>query len=86
MKTLITTMLIAITLSTLCSGIGAAAEITVESGNSIQDAVNSTASGDVIIVRPGTYSGSIEINKENLTIRSAAVVAAVHLSLQRTSK
>jgi len=70
MKRLITTMLIALTIFTLCSGIGAAAEITVEQGNSIQDAVNRADSGDIIIVKPGTYSGIIEINTENLTIRS----------------
>lgn len=52
------------------SGIGAAAEISVQPGNSIQNAVNNSASGDVITVSPGTYTENIKITKDNLTIRS----------------
>jgi parallel beta-helix repeat protein len=54
------------------SGIGTAAQILVSSGDSIQAAVNNSVSGDVIIVKPGTYIENITIpqNKENLTIKS----------------
>jgi parallel beta-helix repeat protein len=52
------------------SGIGAAAEIIVQPGSSIQKAVNNSYSGDVITVKPGTYTENINVTKGNLTIRS----------------
>ena len=64
------TLLMVIFIFILGSGIGAAAEIHVNSSESIQAAVNSAISGDAIIVGPGTYSENIDINKPNLVIRS----------------
>ena len=52
------------------SGTGTATEIIVETGTSIQNAVNSASSGDVIIVKPGTYYENIRIITQNLVIRS----------------
>ncbi|KKG17255.1 hypothetical protein EO98_08675 [Methanosarcina sp. 2.H.T.1A.6] len=48
----------------------AAAEISVQPGDSIQTAVNNATSGDEIIVKPGTYTENIVINTDNLVIRS----------------
>jgi PGF-pre-PGF domain-containing protein len=64
------TLLMVIFIFILGSGIGAAAEIHVNSSESIQAAVNSAISGDSIIVGPGTYSENIDISKPNLVIRS----------------
>jgi len=47
-----------------------AAEISVQSGDSIQTAVNNATSGDEIIINPGTYTENIVINTDNLVIRS----------------
>ncbi len=53
------------------SGIGTAAEISIQPGPSvIQTAVNNAVSGDVIILKPGTYYDNVKITKGNLTIRS----------------
>lgn len=53
------------------SGVGTAAEIIVETGSSIQTAVSSASSGDVIIVKPGTYTENIRITTTpSLVIRS----------------
>ena len=52
------------------SGIGAAEDIIVHQEDSIQTAVSSASSGDVIIVAPGTYNENIRITKQNLVIRS----------------
>ncbi len=53
------------------SGIGTAIEIHVpQERSSIQAAVYSAISGDVIIVAPGTYNESIKINTPNLIIKS----------------
>ncbi|MDI9394490.1 MAG: NosD domain-containing protein [Euryarchaeota archaeon] len=52
------------------SGIGTATDIIVEPGNSIQNAVNSASSGDLIVVKPGTYNENIRIITQNLMIRS----------------
>lgn len=43
-----------------------------ETGNytKIQAAVNDATSGDIIIVKPGIYSGNIEVNVDGLTIAS----------------
>jgi parallel beta-helix repeat protein len=54
----------------MISGSGAASEISVQPGNSIQSAVNNSISGDVITLSPGTYTENIKITKDNLTIRS----------------
>jgi len=65
-----TSLLMAILVFTLSSGIGAA-EIIVQPGGSIQAAVNNaTSSGDLIIVKPGVYYENIIINKPNLVIES----------------
>jgi nitrous oxidase accessory protein NosD len=61
-----TSLLMAILVFTLSSGIGAA-EIIVQPGGSIQAAVNNaTSSGDLIIVKPGIYYENIIINKPNM--------------------
>jgi len=63
-------LLTAILVFTLSSGIGTA-EIIVQPGDSIQAAVNNaTGSGDLIIVKPGTYKENIIISKPNLVIKS----------------
>ena len=66
----LTTLLLAFLIFVLISGLGTAAEIFVQSGGSIQTAVNSSTSGDIITVKPGTYTENIKITKGNLTIRS----------------
>jgi PGF-pre-PGF domain-containing protein len=63
-------LLAAFFLLTLGSGIGAAAEIYVQPGDSIQTAVDNAISGDIIILKPGTYTENIEINKDDLLISS----------------
>ena len=55
---------------TLGSGIGTAAETYVQPGDSIQPAVDNAISGDVIILKPGTYTENVIINKDGLVIRS----------------
>ncbi len=40
-----------------------AATITVNPGGSIQSGINSAAAGDVVFVRAGTYTGSINLNR-----------------------
>jgi PGF-pre-PGF domain-containing protein len=62
--------LIAVLIFALVSGTGAAKEITVNSTDSIQAAVNSAASGDVIIVKPGIYTENVQITTPNLVIKS----------------
>jgi parallel beta-helix repeat protein len=64
------TLLAAFLILASISGIGAAAEIIVKPGNSIQNSINSAVSGDTIIVKPGTYTENIKIVKDNLIIRS----------------
>jgi parallel beta-helix repeat protein len=54
----------------LISGIGAAAEIIVKPGDSIQTAVDNASPGDVITIRAGTYTENIKISTGSLTIRS----------------
>jgi parallel beta-helix repeat protein len=54
----------------LSSGIGTADEIFVQSGESIQAAVNNAVSGDMIIVKPGTYTENINVTVHNLVIKS----------------
>lgn len=62
--------MIAFLIFTSISCIGTAAEIIVQLGDSIQEAVNSASSGDEIIVKPGTYSEHIIVKKNSLIIRS----------------
>jgi len=54
----------------LIAGIGNAAELSVQEGDSIQEAVNSSGPGDVIIVKPGTYTENILVTKNGLVISS----------------
>jgi parallel beta-helix repeat protein len=56
----------------LASGIVTAAQITVNPGDSIQNAINSASPGDVIVVKSGTYIENVTIPKEkdSLTIKS----------------
>lgn len=61
---------VAFLIFTLGSSTGTAVELIVQPGESIQAAVNNTSSGDVIIVKPGNYTGNIMVSTENLTIRS----------------
>lgn len=49
----------------------------IEPGDSIQTAVNNSHSGDIIIVKPGTYDGDIEISTANLTIMSSIPYKAI---------
>jgi len=65
------TLMVGMLMFTVVSGIGTADEIIVENGGSIQTAVSSASSGDVIIVKPGTYTENIRITTTpNLVIRS----------------
>ena len=52
------------------SGVGSAEVIYVEPGNSIQDAVNNSTSGDIVIVKAGEYQENIVVNISGLTISS----------------
>ncbi|KKH50164.1 PGF-pre-PGF domain-containing protein [Methanosarcina sp. 1.H.A.2.2] len=54
-------------------GVGAAAEIIVHNGESIQAAVNSGGNGSVIILEPGTYNQNVTINSDlyDITIKSS---------------
>jgi PGF-pre-PGF domain-containing protein len=63
-------LLIVVLIFALFSGIGAAKDITVNSTDSIQAAVNSVVSGDVVIVKPGVYNENIKVSTPNLVIRS----------------
>ena len=66
----LTALLVTFLILVLISGIGAASDIIVKPGNSIQTAVNNSVSGDVITVKPGTYTENIKVIKNSLTIRS----------------
>ncbi len=66
----LTILLAVFLLLTLGSGIGAAGEIYVQPGDSIQTALNNAVSGDVIILKPGIYTENIKIDKDNLVISS----------------
>jgi len=66
----LTTLLFAFLILALISGIGTAAEIFVKPGSSIQTALDSSTSGDIITVKPGTYTENLKVSKDNLTIRS----------------
>jgi len=55
---------------TFSSGIGTAAEIVVQPGQSIQDALNSSVSGDEIVISPGNYTENLRITTGDIIIRS----------------
>lgn len=56
----------------LSGSVSFAADIHVYSGGSIQNAVNSAASGDRVVIHAGTYSQVVSMgNRSNLTITSA---------------
>ncbi len=63
-------LLMAILIFASISGIGTAAEHAVSPGNSIQTTVNSASPGDVIIVKPGTYTENVRITTPNLVVKS----------------
>ncbi len=57
------------------SATASAREITVDDNSeadfvSIQEAVNNSVTGDIIIVRSGTYTENVLVNVKGLTIRS----------------
>ncbi len=52
------------------AGVGSAEVIYVEPGNSIQDAVNNSTSGDLVIVKPGEYKENIVVNVSGIKISS----------------
>ncbi|HIH95226.1 TPA: PGF-pre-PGF domain-containing protein [Methanosarcina acetivorans] len=54
----------------LISGIGAADELIVQPGDSIQAVVDNASSGDVITIQAGTYTENLKIYTDSLTIRS----------------
>lgn len=66
----LTILLAVFLLLTLGSGIGAAAEVYVQPGDSIQTALDNAVSSDVIILKPGIYTENIKIDKDNLVISS----------------
>jgi hypothetical protein len=47
------------------------ADIVVQEGESIQQAVNDASAGDVIAIEPGTYNETVRVNTSDLTIRAA---------------
>jgi hypothetical protein len=50
---------------------GSDADIVVQNGESIQQAVNDASAGDVIAVEKGVYEETVRVNKSGLTIRAA---------------
>jgi len=52
------------------SGIGAATDIIVHNGESIQSAVNNATHGDTIIVEPGTYYENVTLSTYDMVIMS----------------
>ncbi|RXA20573.1 PKD domain-containing protein [Methanosarcina sp. MSH10X1] len=59
------------------AGSASAATIYVESGDSIQTAVDNALPGDTVIVKPGIYEGDIEISTPNLTVISSSPYKAI---------
>jgi PGF-pre-PGF domain-containing protein len=67
----ITLFVIIVLFSTVIAGNGAAAtEIIVHKGESIQAAIDSSGSGETIILEPGTYEEQLSISSSDLTIIS----------------
>ena len=75
-KVILKVLVVVFTLQAI-AGSASAATIYVEPGNSIQKAVNNAHSGDTIAVKPGTYTGDIEISTANLTIMSSSPYKAI---------
>ena len=70
MKNRFIALLLSIFIFITGSGIGAAAEIIVHNGESIQSAVNNATHGDTIIVEPGTYYENVTLSTYDLVIMS----------------
>lgn len=64
------TLLLSIFIFISGSGIGAAADIIVHNGESIQSAVDNATHGDTIIVEPGTYYENVTLTTYDLVIMS----------------
>jgi len=60
------------------------AQITVNSGDSIQSAINSASNGDIIMVQPGTYNEDISVLGTGITViaepRRSAIINKVSLT------
>ena len=69
-KNKLTVLLIAFLTLILCVGIGTAAEVIVQPGDSIQAAVDNAGSGDTITIKAGTYTENVKIYTDGLTLRS----------------
>ncbi|MHC1757793.1 MAG: PKD domain-containing protein [Methanosarcina sp.] len=67
-----TCFLLAILILISVSETGMASEFRVWPGESIQDTIEESSPGDIILVEPGEFNESIHVNKENLTIKSAS--------------
>jgi hypothetical protein len=57
--------------SVVANGHQSGADIVVQEGESIQQAVNDASPGDVIAVEPGTYNETVRVNTSDLTIKAA---------------
>lgn len=64
--------LLAILILISVSETGMASEFRVWPGESIQDAIDESFPGDIILVEPGKFNESIHVNKENITIKSVS--------------
>jgi len=62
--------LVAVVAPPLANPVRAATTWYVNPGESIQAAVDGASSGDTIIVREGTYTENVDVNKDHLTIKS----------------
>jgi parallel beta-helix repeat protein len=59
-----------ITLLLLSADAGSARTVYVEPGNSIQDSVNNSTTGDIIVVKAGAYQENITVNVSGVTVTS----------------
>lgn len=55
-------------------------------GGSIQAAVDKASSGDTILVKPGEYKESVQINEDNLTIISDSKIPIILLLSERIKR
>lgn len=80
----------ALTLALACPATGTANTIRVESGESIQDAVNSASSGDTVLVAAGDYSGAgnqgIAILEKSLVVIAEDGPEATTISLSSANR